>query len=707
MNSCEKERVDIGEEINTLDRELIDAINTFDRDAVDSLSVLVAQRAKLENDVKRLAHLHLQMATHMYNLEMFRDAADMLEHEMSFFEEYGTADQVMNALHLLSIHYLRLQQRAAALATINRALDFIPDVENLQLIAVAYATKASMLRGQNPARALELDYKALEMLVKLGNVENEATLRLNIGVNYLTIGEYDKALEKMYQSIELYNEVGHRHRLASSYHSIATVYQNKKELEKAIEYIYEAIAINEDLERHNLLGGNYINLGFFYVELSRFEEARESFEKASGLIMDSDINLKMQLARGLSNLHVSLGEYHRVREYLDDYHVFADRLADQGHMMLVWDLEVTLAKRQGEYSKALAALKTFREYKKAHHSRVRNRDIDQLRFGYEADLKIAENELLGIQIEQKKELSEGRKRQLGVLFIMAMGVTVLLLLLYRSKRRVETAYIALEKKNTDILAKNKELEYLNYALKQLNKDKSQLVSTIVHDLRNPLFGISACIEILEEDAAKDLDELEQEYLHIAHRSMDRLKQMVNSLLEVHVMEKQEDVEWIPFSTKTLIQDILESFNSRAARKKIKLLQTLGECNVEGNPEFLSRILDNLVSNAIKFSEKKSTITVESGREGDDVWYIRVTDEGPGFTETDKERVFQLFAKLSAKPTGGEESTGLGLYAVNALTKRLGGSVTLESKPGKGSSFICRFPTEKEKGTPEHVSETIT
>lgn len=108
---------------------------------------------------------------------------------------------------------------------------------------------------------------------------------------------------------------------------------------------------------------------------------------------------------------------------------------------------------------------------------------------------------------------------------------------------------------------------------------------------------------------------------------------------------------------------------------------------------MNRIIDNLVSNAIKFSPRNSQVSVVGKKEGDAI-IISVKDNGPGFLESDRTFLFQKFKRLSAQPTGGESSNGLGLAIVKTLIDRLGGEIALSSEPGNGAEFIVRIPEKK-------------
>jgi signal transduction histidine kinase len=110
--------------------------------------------------------------------------------------------------------------------------------------------------------------------------------------------------------------------------------------------------------------------------------------------------------------------------------------------------------------------------------------------------------------------------------------------------------------------------------------------------------------------------------------------------------------------------------------------------------YLSRILDNLITNAIKFSEQGSSVYIDV-QSGEDKATIQIRDEGPGFREEDLPHLFKKFKKLSARPTNGESSTGLGLAIVKLLVEKLNGMIRVESQSGRGACFVIELPLSEE------------
>jgi signal transduction histidine kinase len=145
------------------------------------------------------------------------------------------------------------------------------------------------------------------------------------------------------------------------------------------------------------------------------------------------------------------------------------------------------------------------------------------------------------------------------------------------------------------------------------------------------------------------------------------------------------------SISPLVNQVVQSFDKVAAKKNIALsFSTSNEkCIIQGDPLFLIQVFENLLSNAIKFSEKgrpvETTLSELNGKVR-----ISVHDQGPGLTEEDLQNIFKKFQRLSAQPTGGEGSLGLGLSIVKKYVELMGGRIVCESGPHDGATFTVEF-----------------
>jgi len=185
------------------------------------------------------------------------------------------------------------------------------------------------------------------------------------------------------------------------------------------------------------------------------------------------------------------------------------------------------------------------------------------------------------------------------------------------------------------------------------------------------------------------------YLRMTRDATQAGLDLIKDLLDVHMLEENVIPTYTTFDLSQFLLDKAEDFKPVAESKGIHLNITQVENEtVYLDADYLSRILDNLISNAVKFSKKGSSVELSAGKTAHHVW-ISVKDFGPGFSEKDQAQLFQKFKRLSAQPTAGETSNGLGLAIVKTLVDRLGGEIVLDTAERKGSRFTIRFPQKKD------------
>ncbi len=175
-------------------------------------------------------------------------------------------------------------------------------------------------------------------------------------------------------------------------------------------------------------------------------------------------------------------------------------------------------------------------------------------------------------------------------------------------------------------------------------------------------------------------------------SAETMRHLVTDLLDVDAIEEGRFASNLePCDLATLVREGVETNLPQASHKRIHVLAAeTSTTAVRTDAKAARQILDNLISNAVKYSPHGSTVRVELV-EQDDAAHIRVCDQGPGLSEEDQKNLFKKFCKLSAKPTGGESSNGLGLAIAQRLARALGGDIQCESQLGSGSTFILILP----------------
>ena len=237
-----------------------------------------------------------------------------------------------------------------------------------------------------------------------------------------------------------------------------------------------------------------------------------------------------------------------------------------------------------------------------------------------------------------------------------------------------------------------ELKAARDRLKQLAEDKDELLGILAHDLKNYLGGINMSAELMSGQIERFKDERVTQLSENMIRSSASALAFVKEFLANAAADHGFSLKPGAANVSDVARAAIEQYQESARRKKIKIQADFPAAAVIALADVsaLGQILDNLISNALKFSPPGKQIFVSVRSAGKYAECV-VRDEGPGFTEEDKTRMFRRYGRLSARPTGGEPSTGLGLSIVHKLVRAMNGELLCESNPGLGAAFIIRLP----------------
>lgn len=233
------------------------------------------------------------------------------------------------------------------------------------------------------------------------------------------------------------------------------------------------------------------------------------------------------------------------------------------------------------------------------------------------------------------------------------------------------------------------LEASNEQLVNLNNEKNEFLGIAAHDLKNPLTSIILGAEMLRmvnhpERTPKIADTI--------LNASTRMRDLITNLLDANAIEEGRFTSNLErCNLGALLEQCVEHNAAAALRKEIALeISTPGEAWARADRTATMQILDNFISNAIKYSPYQSTVRLRTAA-ADGKVAIAIADEGPGLSVEDQQKLFRKFTRLSSKPTGGESSNGLGLSIVKRLAEAMGGSVTCQSTLGDGSTFTVHLP----------------
>lgn len=281
------------------------------------------------------------------------------------------------------------------------------------------------------------------------------------------------------------------------------------------------------------------------------------------------------------------------------------------------------------------------------------------------------------------------------------------------EEKVEERTLELTQANRHLHRANGQLQTQNEQLEELNRQKSEFLGIAAHDLKNPLASIAGLADILAEEtqgiwtAATGRDAENRQMVEDIATSAKHMLRIIDDLMNSGAIEGgQIRLDTRQCDLGQLARDVVRLNRHQAENKGQRIiLGVTGNTQASVDPIRTHEIMDNLISNAVKYSPRGCIIRVlvESPAHPEGVVRFSVADEGPGFTDEDKTKLFGRFQTLSARPTGGELSSGLGLSIVKNLVEIQGETISVDSALGEGTTFRVEFPASPAPGLGE--SET--
>ncbi len=298
-----------------------------------------------------------------------------------------------------------------------------------------------------------------------------------------------------------------------------------------------------------------------------------------------------------------------------------------------------------------------------------------------------------------------------LLSLLIVGLCVVMALRWQ-RNRTETGNRMLEEevhaRTREAEAQKKMLRHLNSTLKdsnarlqELSEQKSRLLSIAAHDLKTPLANIYSLADLLLEERHEGPPNYE--FVELIHTSARQMSDLIDDVLSSSAAEAgkvglhRRRVDFAEMAGQVVRQCTIIA-ERKEQRIDIEVSPQEAGFEIEADEMRITEVMTNLLSNAVKYSPVNTRIQVRVERLGEAVSFA-VQDQGPGLSEADREQLFQPFQRLSAQPTGGESSSGMGLYIVQQYVQMHGGTVGVETVPGMGSVFSFWLPVRPGGVTP--------
>lgn len=540
--------------------------------------------------------------------------------------------------HQLSNNERALKQLLSILPMFENEPDKRSEANALKLIGDIYHATG------NAQESLSFYFRSLHKCSSEDDEKLKGSLYISIGITYGDIEDFGTSMEYLLKALEIFQKNKHEQGEAVCLNNLGTLCREQQRYEEGVYYFQQAILLAERIDYKQILTYSHISIGDIYIATEQLDKALTHLYEGSRLASaTSDKLAETACFRNLGKIALLMRDVPTALQYCSDALAIAEATEAHSERSALYRLYIEIYETQGDTAKAL-------EYYKLYHK--------------------ADREVINAETQRT---SKNLKLQFEV---------------EKSQQEAEIHRL----KTVELADALNQLEAANAELFTLNQEKNEFMGIAAHDLRNPLVTIYNDVRNLYEE----FDMLgNDDILRIAQRcqrSSEQMLTLITNFLDYNRIETRrwnmamEIVDW-----KQSVEHSLDVFARKAQAKGIELCSI---CRTEGmvqaDKHALRQITDNLISNALKFSPRGTRVSVRLQELGSAI-RLEVQDEGPGLTEEDKKHVFGKFQRLSAQPTGDEESTGLGLSIVKKLAEAMNGRVWCESEHGKGACFCVELP----------------
>ncbi|MDX2128437.1 MAG: tetratricopeptide repeat protein [Chloroherpetonaceae bacterium] len=528
-------------------------------------------------------------------------------------------------------------------------------------------------------QALRFFLEAHPLAESLKDSETEAMLLNNIGFSFFHLSDYEASMRYHDRALAIIDKLGNPIMLAATYNNIGNVYAVKSNTDEAIGYFQKSLKL---AKQEKFSWGINHGLNQITLELLKVGKLSEAIHYADEAISIAEKSGdERQLATALRNRAESLfrlNHHEEAKRNLQHSYAISEKL---NFLENLYSLDILF----GDIAFAEEQLGVNRKYDGVHQwyekALQRAKEMNSKNFESTVHLKLSQwfqfqknfemaywhsLEHLKLEKEMLSEFSQRKLRDFQVLYEVN-----------EFKHKIEEEEI-----------RNKTLTKALQIAEDANKLKNDLLAIAAHDLKNPLQIIHKFATMI---AASEEKERILSYSKSIERSSERMLGLVKSLIETAAIKNAHfELNRANFDLALLLEEVIARNQILASEKSQQLLTRISKNVIlYADKERIRDCFENLLSNAIKFSPYRSNIHISLLKMKNAVRFS-IKDEGPGLSENDKRQLFKEFVTLSAKPTGGESSTGLGLSIVKKVIEAHNGKIWAESEKS-GSTFIFDIP----------------
>lgn len=575
---------------------------------------------------------------------------------------------------------------ATAISFYQQSLAIRQEIDDKVGVAACYNNIGNTYSDMgNYSEALYYLFRALRLREQLSPprfIDNSLT---NIANVYYYLGKDDLSLKHALRALEIVKKSPNLDAIISSHVVVGALYHRKKDLTKALSHYEEALRMSIKMGNLHNVGLTYNNIAQVHIERKEFAEAKRCLRIALDISEESGDQESIAINNiGLGLVYLKSHALDSAIHHLLLSNKIASVIGSKLHLSESSDLLAQAYEQKQDYKMATRYYKQFISYKDSLFNAEVAQKSNQIGFDFMLDKKQKEIALL----EKDKSIQMGlveRSRLLNTSMAVVLGlIAVFAIGLYISFGKVKKA-------NEITTEQKEEITRQSVELKELNELKDKILSVLSHDLRSPVASLTSIMTLLDENMISQQEFLElkngmNNQLSALSLLLDNLLQWSRSQLDGSTKQEKEIV-----SIPGIVHQNINLLQEWARQKNIQLLlnQPTSDVHALADKSQIDIVIRNLVSNAIKFTDRNGNITVTIEDKGS-YTLTCVADTGIGMDENHLQQLFSL-SHRSNYGTDGEKGTGLGLLLCKDFIAQNNGTLTVKSTPGVGSTFCVTLP----------------
>jgi len=530
-----------------------------------------------------------------------------------------------------------------------------------------------------------------------------ADISQQLATVYYQSGKISKTYDYTEEANKIYEKLNDKVGIARCFNSFGVYYQSIKEYDKAIGYLQKGLSLGKEISHRPVVGELLNDIGSLYTEMGDTLKAIRTYREAVDYYKSNGPNHKTGVFElNMCELYLHHNELVKAKHHLDKGYLIAHELKSKRLLRDFYKYLSLYYTKLGDYRSSVGAYENLQAYQDSISSEQLSNKIDDLDSRHIEDIKNQENQILRTE-NQTQQLEINRQYTIGLLILLLLLVVIFLLTFrYRNNLKDnELLYLRnrlVSQHQEELIGAMKRLKVSEDKLRTANETKDKMFSLIAHDLRGAIGNISNGLRMMLTDEELNLSEEDKtEFLQSLFHSADNSFELLENLLF-----------WAKNQTSTISANlqmanassiISSNINLSAELAKIKSIRLIATVNpsveVYIDWNMINTVVRNLISNAIKFTNKGGIIEVKS-EIGEYFVKISVIDNGIGMMP---EQIENIYEGKTTDGTANEKGTGLGITLCRDFLVKNHGEMMVESEVDKGSTFsfiIPRRPMSNDK-----------